>query len=318
MKHILLFGMPRSGTTWLGKLFDAHRQTYYLHEPDSVDVNIRIPLLLEKAQLGASELPEQLPRWLRNKTEKVIASRPFFSKSYLNSPSWVLFLASSYATKLAGRLGIRGLINPVRLQSNEAPVLVWKSIESLGRMAAIRQLTDAYSIHILRHPCGHIASTLKGQDAGLFDGSIPIWQDWDLFDKLLQQSGEQRFTLDDIKAMTKEQRLAVRWGLINDFALAQNRHEPHNMVLVYEELCKEPLQVFNSCLAFCQLQADEQCMAYLHSSTQGGEDSAYYSTTKDPLTSAYKWRKQLSAEVQQQIFDVVIQFNAGSYYKNDF
>lgn len=317
-KLILLFGMPRSGTTWLGKLFDAQRQTYYLHEPDSVDANMRIPLLLGCDDTAVSELAEQLPRWLSNKTEKVIASRPFFSKAYLNPVSWALFLASSYATKLAGRLGSRGLVKPVRLQAAAAPVLVWKSIESLGRMAAIRQLTDAYSIHILRHPCGHIASTLKGQDGGLFDGSIPIWQDWDLFDKLLQQSGEQRFTLDDIKAMSKEQRLAVRWGLINDFALAQNSTTQHNMVLVYEDLCKRPLEVFNTCLAFCQLPADEQCLAYLHSSTQGGEDSAYYSTTKDPLTSAYKWRKQLSAEVQQQIFAVVMQFNAGRYYQDDF
>jgi hypothetical protein len=317
-KLILLFGMPRSGTTWLGKLFDAQRQTYYLHEPDSVDANIHIPLLLDKSQAETSELPTQLPHWLSNKTEKVIASRPFFSKAYLNPVSWALFLASAYATKLAGRLGIKGLVKPVRLQPLAAPVLVWKSIESLGRMAAIRQLTGAYSIHILRHPCGHIASTLKGQDAGLFDGSIPIWQDWDLFDKLLQQSGEQRFTLDDIKAMSKEQRLAVRWGLINDFALAQSVGEPNNMVLVYEDLCKQPLQVFNTCLAFCQLSADEQCLAYLHRSTQGGGDSAYYGTTKDPLTSAYKWRKQLSAEVQQQIFAVVMQFNAGRYYQDDF
>ena len=317
MKHILLFGMPRSGTTWLGKLFDAQRQTYYLHEPDSVDANIAIPLLLPVGQTMSSELPAQLPRWLANKAEKVIASRPFFNKDYLNPISWGLFLATSYATKAAGRLGLNGLLKPVRLQFGAAPVVVWKSIESLGRMAAIRQLTEARCIHILRHPCGHIASTLKGQDAGLFDGSLPIWQDWDLFDKLLQQSGDTRFTLDDVKQMTKEQRLALRWGLINDFALAQG-NEQHTMVLVYEDLCKNPAEVLQRCLAFCQLTPDRQCLGYLRSSTQGNDDSAYYSTTKDPLTSAYKWRKQLSAAVQQQIYDVMIQFNAGRYYQDDF
>ena len=31
---ILLFGMPRSGTTWLGKIFDSHPQVLYRHEPD--------------------------------------------------------------------------------------------------------------------------------------------------------------------------------------------------------------------------------------------------------------------------------------------
>jgi hypothetical protein len=32
---ILVFGLPRSGTTWLGKIFDSHPETLYRHEPDS-------------------------------------------------------------------------------------------------------------------------------------------------------------------------------------------------------------------------------------------------------------------------------------------
>ena len=314
---VLLFGMPRSGTTWLGKLFDAQRQTYYLHEPDSVDANISIPLLLDAKTADSSPLPTQLPTWFRNKAEKVIASRPFFAKDYLNPLSWALFVGSAYATKAFGRIGLPKLLKPVRVQGR-APVIVWKSIESLGRMAAIKQVVQAHSIHILRHPCGHIASTLKGQDAGLFDGSIPIWQDWDLFDKLLQQSGDQRFSLEMIQQMTTEERLAVRWGLINDFALAQCDGDSTNMVLVYEELCKQPEQLFKKCLSFCGLDADKQCMAYLTASTQGSEDSAYYSTTKDPLTSAYKWRKHLSADTQQRIKAIVLQFKAGQYYAEDF
>ena len=31
---ILLVGLPRSGTTWVGKIFDSHPSTLYLHEPD--------------------------------------------------------------------------------------------------------------------------------------------------------------------------------------------------------------------------------------------------------------------------------------------
>ena len=31
----LLFGMPRSGTTWIAKIFDSHPDTLYRHEPDS-------------------------------------------------------------------------------------------------------------------------------------------------------------------------------------------------------------------------------------------------------------------------------------------
>jgi hypothetical protein len=31
---ILILGLPRSGTSWLGKVFDSHPDVAYLHEPD--------------------------------------------------------------------------------------------------------------------------------------------------------------------------------------------------------------------------------------------------------------------------------------------
>ena len=47
IKHpiILLFGMPRSGTTWIGKIFDSHMRTLYRHEPDTWNKIKEIPLL---------------------------------------------------------------------------------------------------------------------------------------------------------------------------------------------------------------------------------------------------------------------------------
>src|SRR6185312_4530492 len=44
---ILIFGLPRSGTTWIGKLFDSHPDTLYRHEPDSVR-RLSMPLFPEK------------------------------------------------------------------------------------------------------------------------------------------------------------------------------------------------------------------------------------------------------------------------------
>ena len=32
----LLFGMPRSGTTWVAKILDSHPHADYRHEPDSL------------------------------------------------------------------------------------------------------------------------------------------------------------------------------------------------------------------------------------------------------------------------------------------
>ena len=32
---LMIAGMPRSGSTWVGNIFDSHPQTIYIHEPDS-------------------------------------------------------------------------------------------------------------------------------------------------------------------------------------------------------------------------------------------------------------------------------------------
>src|SRR5229473_3034366 len=40
---ILIFGLPRSGTTWLAKLFDSHPLTLYRHEPDIESREDRLP-----------------------------------------------------------------------------------------------------------------------------------------------------------------------------------------------------------------------------------------------------------------------------------
>lgn len=312
---VLLFGMPRSGTTWLGKLFDAHRKTFYLHEPDSARFNSALPLLMPEASMQAGVLRQEIPVWLADRSEKVVASRPFFPKDYLTLPSWRLFVGTAYAAKFLARFGMPGLIKPLRLQS-QASVTVWKSIESLGRLSAIKSCISAYSIHILRHPAGHIASTLAGHNAGLFGGRIPVWEDWGLFDNLLAMSSESRFTLRDVQQLGIEERLAVRWGIMNDYALSSSRDDPDNRLLLYEDLCAAPEKEFNSCLAFCGLEADRQSGAFLRASVQGG-DLDYYGTSKNPLESAYKWKRQLRPDVRDSIRKVTMMFESGDFYRND-
>lgn len=50
-KILLIFGIPRSGTTWLGKLFDSHPDIVYLHEPDSQFRTNNVPLLVKGKQV---------------------------------------------------------------------------------------------------------------------------------------------------------------------------------------------------------------------------------------------------------------------------
>ncbi len=312
---LLLFGMPRSGTTWLGKLFDAHRQTAYLHEPDSVSPNREWGLLLAPGASDCEFVRGQVQQWLSANSDKIIASRPFFPKDYCNLASWLVFLATASGAKVVGKLGRPGLLKPLRPQADRAAVTVWKSIESLGRMAEINRCVGSKSIHILRHPCGHIASTLKGQDGGLFDGHLPVWEDWELYDKLIEQSGDSRFSTAALRNMTIEERLVVRWGVMNDYALKWGRQDANNKIILYEDLCARPAEVFREVLQHAGLLPDEQSLDYLRSSTSA-DDLAYYSKQKVPLLAAYRWKQQLPPDVQKRIMDMSSLFDAGSYYRD--
>ena len=314
-KYVLLFGMPRSGTTWVGKLFDSHKDINYLHEPDSVEPSTDIPLLVEQNSPMSEQLKGMVSKWLQPTAEKVIASRPFFKKSYMSLPQWWLFLLTAYASKISAKLKLPFSFKPIRTFSN-APVTVWKSIESLGRVTVVQELLGAQVVQIIRHPCGQIASTFRGEKMHVFEGSIETSEDWDFFDRLIKHSDEHRFSLEDIKKMYPEERLAFRWGVINDYAL-KRLNKTNSTVLIYEDLCRQPKEKIAELFTTLGLTLKEETLAYINEST-GGDDTAYYATQKVPLVAAYKWKDELSTEQISRIANMVSHFESGKFYVDDF
>lgn len=314
-KLIMLFGLPRSGTTWVGKLFDSRPDSYYLHEPDSVHLDTTLPIF-PLPEGGISESAAlKIRQWLSCKDEKVVASLPFFKKSYMNPLQWLLFLSTAYLTKVLYRINFPLKTKPIRWQK-KPPIVVWKSIESLGSLAYFSQPKHHYAVHIIRNPCGHIASTLRGLKGKHFVEEGSILEDWQLYQMILDQSGEQRYTLDDMKKMEPEQRLALRWAIVNDFVLL-HANKACSQVLIYEELCRDPMAALTSVFEQLGLTMPNETKAYIQHSTSANKDD-YYATQKDPLTAANSWKKQLTQRQVNNIKAIVSNFECSKYYQDDF
>lgn len=319
---ILLFGLPRSGTTWVGKIFDSHPQTLYRHEPDSVR-RLSMPLFPDATAASkdwASEIRALVEDMPSMRESKVVGKTPLFPKAYLSPPAFALKRAGIIGAKALGRLS-SGFPVPFlpRAERSGRGRIVWKSIESLGRLGVVLDaLDDALAIHLLRHPCGYISSVLRGEAAHTFADNRPSSDDYGLLEMLLATSPARKYglTLDALRKLRPEERLAWRWLLINEKALEDTTAGGRAKIVSYDALCRDPESIGREMFQFVGLTWDVQTAGFVAQSTTS-EDAGYYSVFKDPLRAAMRWREELDPEVIKRIMAVVAKSPLGQRWFAD-
>ncbi len=320
---ILLFGLPRSGTSWLGKIFDSHPDTLYRHEPDKLCKSREVPQVFPLGELGARReaVEEYLGRLLAVRTATVSGKLPLFPKSYYSRARFRLRKAALLAAKAwPRRLGevqvpelVDGAGDREGGRGGTRIRLVWKSIQSVGRLGAfLRVLDRARAVLILRHPCGQIHSVLRGEAARRFEGGHPASESYRILQSLVEtdQGRAHGLTLAALRAMHPIERLAWSWVLFNEKALADVAGIERCRVVVYEDLCRAPEEEARRLFAGCGLGWTEQSRRFLSESV-GGDDDGYYSLTKRPLLAANRWREQLAGGAVEMIHAVARQSEVG-------
>lgn len=319
---ILVFGMPRSGTTWLGKLFDSHPGTLYRHEPDSVQ-RLSLPLYpeIETAPQHREELERFVASLPQMRSPKVVGKQPLFPKSYQSNAAFGIYRLSVVIAKVASRIKRNApcLYRPTAADF-EGVRLVWKSIESPGRLGVcMAALPSARAIHLMRHPCGYVASVLRGEAASRFGDLTSSADDLWLFKLLLATStGEgHSVTFENIKRLSPEERLAWRWVLIQEKIIADIKESGRVLTVRYEDVCAAPLAMTRRMFEFTGLDWQPQTEAFVRASTEATEratDTDYYSVFKPPLASAERWRKELAPEAIERVMRVVRSSPLHRYY----
>jgi hypothetical protein len=319
-KLILLFGMPRSGTTWLGKILDSHPDTYYLHEPDSKFTLDSLPLVADKkdAENYRDSVEKYLDSLLKIYSTKVLSKLPIFPKSYYSKLQYDVRYFNIMFAKAITRTISEFPIFPLKNLNKVSQLhVVWKSIESSGRLGVLTTLfPDIKCVYVVRHPCGYVASVIRGEGKGKFESATKSSEDYGIYNLLLETEFARRMklTIPLIKALKPMERLALRWLLFNEKVLEDLDASRNCIVIRYEDVCEKPVVVIKSVFEKIGLQWSSQTEQFVQRSTSDDNDG-YYSVIKDPKIAASKWKEQLSGEEISQIYNIVKGSRCSSLYQ---
>ncbi len=314
----VLLGAPRSGTSWIGKIYDSHPHVLYRHEPDLALWEPALPFLILPDQVDGyvSLTARYAERLARTPTLKSSGQLPLFHKAY--QPRGAAPVRSAlihglrWVERLAWKPGVRAARIPDLCRPRDLPSLhiVMKTISARGRACAlVKAMPEAYFVFIMRHPCGQIASALRGQRQGKFETGTFVKEILNI--PLTRQYGLTEANLESASPAAK---LAWHWTIMNQFALDALAGRPKTRVVIYENVCADPLHQARDMLAFSDIEWHGQTEAFICDSTSHSGVERYYGVFRNAVASASKWRTELSKQDQATIWQIVRQTPLAHYW----
>lgn len=284
---ILVLGAPRSGTTWLAKIIDSHPDVVYRHEPDKV--------LPPPDPLTPDAVPALVARWAGVRRPSVVTKRPFFAKSW--QPAWGRWTRALLAggIDLAARLPGSWRLSAIPdLAAAPAGRLLIKSIALSGGAGTLaRAMQDSRVVFILRHPCGQVASVMRGNSQRRFDlqttgTDMP-------FDEAAAVSHAATFGVTEpaFQALPDAAKYAWGWRCFNETAYADLAALPNVHIVPYEALCADPVTVAGGVMAFTGLAWTPATADFVARSTAHQGEAGYYAVYRNAVAAAESWRRTM-------------------------
>ncbi len=289
---ILIVGAPRSGTTWLAKIFDSHPGVIYRHEPDEVSA-------------PGPSIEADMRRWVLQHDPRTAGKLPFFRKSWQSAPARLLRTALAYGGAAAHRIGLP----PWPIPDLGAVGRARAVIKSVRLCNGIGDFSDAYpqgrTVLILRHPCGQVASVMRGTTDNKFVLAEP---GTDMpFDEANAVAFAARGGMDDaaFQRLPDAAKYAWSWRAFNETAHASIAGRDNARVVIYEDLCAAPTAQARAVLEFCGLSWDAQTETFLARSTSHDGNAGYYAVIRNSIAAAERWRTAMTAADQDAVRAVV-------------
>jgi hypothetical protein len=110
--------------------------------------------------------------------------------------------------------------------------------------------------------------------------------------------------MEVVEGWSRKQRMIWEWIIDNQFVLETACDLKNVKIVVYDDLCRAPLQGAKEIFEHLHLGWDSQTEGFLEDGRQKRRN-AYFSVYKDPAVTADAWRKQLSAADQKLVIETV-------------
>lgn len=312
-----LLGAPRSGTTWLGKIFDSHPSVLYRHEPD-IAAAVKLPFYVAEGEFTPERIREArrvIEAQIDRRTVKSACSLPVFRKEDDTLCSFAM--RSSLAVTLKGLARVLPTRHALQLhvpKRFDHPIgrshIVIKSVSSLGRANLLaKAVPEARFILLLRNAFGQVASYLQGIRIGSFRSDGP-----DARLMLAAAHPFYRLTENKLNRMSLVERLAWDWAVMNEKAFDDLADLPRTIVVRHGDLAENPILHAGRLLQFVELPWMPQVQTFVHrsSSSPGGEN--YYSVWKRSSEVSHRWQTYLTEEEKRQIRVVMQETRIGKIW----
>lgn len=291
---IYVTGVPRSGTTFVGKILSLPREVDYIHEPFNPqcgfsDANIWYRYL--RSTLDTEEMQQF------HALTQSLFRYDFKLKTYISARE------NTVGRLVKQCLGSRGpfYLRLAKLNPWHTTALIKDPIGMLMTEYLYVQF-GVKPVILMKHPLSQIASYKR----------VSLWPK-------LSQLGQQQALVEDYFAKERDffaqpsdplLEAASFWRAIYKVLLSQAQKYPDWLLITHEELCEQPIAAFQRLYQTLNLPWSGQIERHIQKKTQGNssaeaDQGKFHDFNRNSADIFEMRRNSLSLTERQQIFDIV-------------